>query len=340
MVAVAPTMSYRSGLYCTKAGCGGLWGCRDSPRSPTPLSASEETKACAVQLSNLLALTLRRHVSVYNAGWLQCEDALCSTRTRSQGIHKGGRACPRPGCNSLLWPEKEPSALHMQLEYLNSLVNVDAAWLKRSKAAKAAADAAEESRTLPPSLPTLPKLPKKGEDAPLLPYNHYHILSSILHNQVSRVLAQCAYHFVPIAPILSYVHRMNARNGLKLEPPMGLRIKDSSGGGRLGGGGGVGMGPLGGGGGGGGGGRAFGGSSSPLAPPAALKDHIQTPAAAGSSLALLGSLYSVAWNPSGSGSGSGYSAPTKASYGGGGKRGRVGGGGVGEDGFLGLEVEE
>jgi hypothetical protein len=129
MVAVAPTMSYRSGLYCTKVGCGGLWGCRDTPRPTAPLSAVEETKACAVQLSNLLTLTLRRHVSTYNAGWLQCEDALCSTRTRSQGIHKGGRACPRPGCNSLLWPEKEPSALHMQLEYLNSLVNVEAAWL-------------------------------------------------------------------------------------------------------------------------------------------------------------------------------------------------------------------
>ena len=109
------------------------------PNLPGPTYAGEEG-CCYVRLSNLLHLHLRRLTAQFNAGWLACEDALCGLRTRVPGPAREGRACPRPGCSSLLYPEREPSALHMQLEYLVHALDVDGAWGRKCAVYKAAVE--------------------------------------------------------------------------------------------------------------------------------------------------------------------------------------------------------
>ena len=164
---------YRSGLFCTHSGCNGLWGSREagggggggaagrtpSTPPPAPASGQQALAQCYTQLSNLLTIMLRRHTGGFNVGSLVCEDALCGMRTRAIGAAKGGRACPRPGCTSLLWPEREPSVLHNQLEYLHCLLDVEGAWVKRERAIKAAeAEGAPDALLTPPTrLPPLPR---------------------------------------------------------------------------------------------------------------------------------------------------------------------------------------
>jgi len=77
-------------------------------------------------VGNALALSARDAVRSHMAGWQACDEPSCGTRTRQLAIRKSGCECLRDGCRGRLWPEMPFSKLHNQLEYFESLANVDA----------------------------------------------------------------------------------------------------------------------------------------------------------------------------------------------------------------------
>jgi len=165
---------------------------------------------------------------------------------------------------------------------------------------------------------------------PLLPLHHVNILRALC-GTVKGLLAQNAYHFVSMEPLMAYVTRMNAARKLKVEPPLGLLR-----------GGGRGPSPLTGGGGGGGSSSSSRNNSSSSSTLQLRSMHGGSPlpprpTLGSSSLDAVG--LQTSWDPcngsslgmgGGGGGGGGKGGPIKKS--------RVSGGG--EAGFLGLEAED
>jgi hypothetical protein len=207
----------RSGLFCTRAGCRGLWGAPaegDAPLAP-PKDGDAELAVCAAWLVNSLALALRRSLCALQAGWLLCEDALCGTRTRCQSSRKAGYACTRPGCNSVLRPEREAGAAHNQLEYLRVVFDNEHARRAKEKAGVAV-----------PLRPLSDKITGRvTNERPELPKAHHDLMDNLCA-QVKAVLAHSAYHFVPLGGLFTYVGKMNERQRVTVKPmrfpgPMG-----------------------------------------------------------------------------------------------------------------------
>ena len=201
----------RSGLFCTRPDgkCRGLWGAPaegDAPLPPPP-EGDAGLIACAARLSNSVTLALRRSLCALQAGWLVCEDALCGTRTRCQSSRKAGYACTRPGCNSVLRPEREAGAAHNQLEYLRVAFDSEHARRAREKAGVAV-----------PNKPLKDAATGKAtNERPELPLVHYQIMAELCA-QVRGVLGNSAYHKVPLGGLFGYVGKMNERQRVTVKP--------------------------------------------------------------------------------------------------------------------------
>jgi DNA polymerase alpha subunit A len=213
----------RSGLFCSRPDgkCGGLWGAPAEGEAPlaAPAGGAAEVAVCAARLSNGLALALRRALCGLQAGWLVCEDALCGTRTRCQSSRKAGYACTRPGCNSVLRPEREAGAAHNQLEYLRTVFDNEHARRAREKAGVAVPNRPLSDRATG----------RVTMERPELPHAHYWAMDALC-GQVRRALGNSAYHFVPLGGLFAYVGKMNERQRVHVKP---MRFPGGGGGGRL-----------------------------------------------------------------------------------------------------------
>ena len=217
LVATAGTGVLRSGLFCTRAGCGGIWGSALAPQPVSRLSSEQALNACEARLSNAVTMMVRSTTSAYQAGWMVCEDSSCSTRTRAQSRRDGGMACPRAGCSSRLRAEKSAAAVHLQLEYLANLFNIDRVYDNFMAAYKAH----PETSLSPPDKPEVSRddygAEKLNHESPRLPLFHYDLLKD-LHKSVSKYLVTAAYHTVQTAPLFAYVDRMNRRRDITVQP--------------------------------------------------------------------------------------------------------------------------
>ena len=196
----------RSGLFCSRDGCGGLWGPREGPQPVRALESKVEREVSEKRLSNAVVVIMRRFAATYHSGWMVCEDALCSTRTRSQGSYavKSGLACTRPGCSSNLRFETETASVHNQLEYLASLFD----YARADSRARKRADKLEV---------VVPIKATSKQGSPEFPATHALIFDK-LHGEVQRVLQQSAFHYVQTGPLFEYVKRMNAARGIETRP--------------------------------------------------------------------------------------------------------------------------
>jgi DNA polymerase alpha subunit A len=204
----------RSGLFCTSPSgkCKGLWGAppegaEGGGGGGAPADASAELAVCAARLHNALSLALRRSLCALQAGWLVCEDALCGTRTRCQSSRKAGYACTRPGCNSVLRPEREAGAAHNQLDYLRAVFDNEHARRSKEKAGVA--------------LPARPLYDKASGKVTIeraeLPLGHYAVMDALCA-QARDVLGHSAYHHVPLGGLFAYVGKMNERARVTVKP--------------------------------------------------------------------------------------------------------------------------
>jgi len=188
----------RSGLYCTKPGCNGLWGCKDN----APLSANTDAEIMkdysSKRLLNMVIQNIRKHLLSLQQGWLVCEDGMCGTRTRNLSTRKAGYACLRPGCNSFMKPEKDASALHLQLEYYDALFNIPRAINKR-----------KDMKLDAP-------IPRKNEERPPFPYQHKLIYDEI-RNEIQRYLQENDYHYVQPS-LFAYVTKINNLQNVRVKP--------------------------------------------------------------------------------------------------------------------------
>jgi len=233
LVAVPGTMPgappvLRSGLFCSRAGCPGVWGSREAPQPAKALGAAAEVAAAEARLSNALALATRRAAAAYQAGWMVCEDPLCGTRTRAQGGAKHGYACPRAGCKNILRLERESAQVHVQLEYFAHLFNLPLA-LHRAE------EAYGKDKEAAPKPPAMPKTADEGgilrvlSESRELPYGHTLVLDALLAD-ARRALAASAYHYVATTPLFAYVGRMNDRHAIAVAPVRLRKDKEPKGG--------------------------------------------------------------------------------------------------------------
>lgn len=207
--AAAEAAGLRSGLYCTRAGCNGLWGSREAEQPKRPLG-NDEWGVAMPRLANSLVAFVRREANAYQAGWVVCEDNVCGMRTRAQSTHKAGYACTRVGCGSVMRPERGPAQLHLQLEALHAAFDVRRAIERR------------ELLKLPcPSLPA-----SALTETAALPLRHVEILDALM-DEVQRYLAHSDYQYVQPAALFGYVGRMNASKGVDVKQ---LRFPGGAGG--------------------------------------------------------------------------------------------------------------
>lgn len=187
----------RSGLHCTMAGCDGLWGIRNEHATPASgasaakLSPKKIEAESLVQLENLVTLSIRRHISRLQAGWLVCEDGMCGAKTRCVSSRKAGFACP--SCPSgLLRPEYEFADFHEQLSYYSALFDEKRQVTKR-----------------------------ESEKPPPITTRHREIYDSVL-SKITKVMKNCAYNYVEPEPIFGYIAKMNAKSNISVTPIPGF----------------------------------------------------------------------------------------------------------------------
>jgi len=83
-------------------------------------SATEAS--CFARLSNLIILSVRKHVKQYYDGWLICDDSSCNRRTQQQSVLDA--RCTTTGCKGRMHPEYSEAALHAQIKYFSTLFDV------------------------------------------------------------------------------------------------------------------------------------------------------------------------------------------------------------------------
>ncbi len=84
-------------------------------------------------LSNRFTTTIRSCVKRYYDCWLVCDDRACGRRSMQVSARSG--SCTADGCRGRVVREYGDSALHTQLKYMESLVDVSRYLAKKKQAA-------------------------------------------------------------------------------------------------------------------------------------------------------------------------------------------------------------
>lgn len=77
----------------------------------------------ALQISCQLERCIRSHISLYYAGWLQCDDPTCGNITRQISVF--GKRCLNDGCTGVMRYRYSDKKLYNQLLYFDSLFNCE-----------------------------------------------------------------------------------------------------------------------------------------------------------------------------------------------------------------------
>ncbi|CAI4051698.1 hypothetical protein SUVZ_14G2180 [Saccharomyces uvarum] len=76
-----------------------------------------------LQLTSQIEHSIRAHISLYYAGWLQCDDTTCGIVTRQLSVF--GKRCLNEGCTGIMRYKYTDKQLYNQLLYFDSLFNCE-----------------------------------------------------------------------------------------------------------------------------------------------------------------------------------------------------------------------
>lgn len=76
-----------------------------------------------LQINSQLERSIRSHISLYYAGWLQCDDPTCGNVTRQISVF--GKRCLNDGCTGVMRYRYSDKKLYNQLLYFDSLFNCE-----------------------------------------------------------------------------------------------------------------------------------------------------------------------------------------------------------------------
>lgn len=76
-----------------------------------------------LQITCLLEKTIRSHISLYYAGWLQCDDSTCDNVTRQISVF--GKRCLNENCTGVIRYRYTDKQLYNQLLYFESLFDIE-----------------------------------------------------------------------------------------------------------------------------------------------------------------------------------------------------------------------
>lgn len=79
-----------------------------------------------MRLTAQLEYAIRRHLALYYAGWLACDDTLCGHTTRQIAVY-GKRCLGTVGCKGVMRFQYTDRDIYNQLLYFNSLFDVEKA---------------------------------------------------------------------------------------------------------------------------------------------------------------------------------------------------------------------
>lgn len=105
-------VSCQSGLRCPNPQCQhpNNWG-------------ESDIWVCAVKILNKMNLMKKKYQRIYYDGLVRCNNATCNFEARQISVHEG--SCLRPGCNGRIKSVCSELALQTQLEYFDSLFDID-----------------------------------------------------------------------------------------------------------------------------------------------------------------------------------------------------------------------
>lgn len=151
----------------------------------------------AIKLTSQLESMIRKHIALYYAGWLVCDDPACGITTRQISVYgkrcigNSGRAMDCKGVMRYRYNDKQ---LYNQLLYFQSIFDVDKT--KRGEL-RPLVDALEESKDK-----QLPKLPS-GQVEALAEQNRE--LFGICQEVVQNYLGECGRRYVNMGSIFDFM---------------------------------------------------------------------------------------------------------------------------------------
>ena len=176
-----PSTTLHSGLHCPTSSCSGL------------LSKPEDESTIYTRLCNTLVLDFRSCISHYYAGWYRCNDSSCSkSRTRDISIAAGNK-CNVEKCNGRMEKEVKASELYLQLQYYDTLFDVNRA-LKQveveNKRRGASAQALTNAQAAAPGTAALSQL------IPSLSTSEAKVAAKV-KEWVNELMKRNDYHYLP-----------------------------------------------------------------------------------------------------------------------------------------------
>lgn len=153
--------------------------------------ATFSTFRIAAQLENMI----RRHISLYYAGWLVCDDGACGITTRQISVY--GKRCigtggTAKGCKGVMRYKYSDRALYNQLLYFSSIFDVDKARKNELRPVHDAFDSGSEPAKL-----------ASGQVEALAEQNRE--LFSHCQGVVDRYLAECGRRYVNLGSIFDFM---------------------------------------------------------------------------------------------------------------------------------------
>ena len=82
-----------------------------------------EQSFALLQLTSQIEHSIRAHISLYYAGWLQCDDSTCGIVTRQLSVF--GKRCLNEGCTGVMKYKYTDKQLYNQLLYFDSLFDCE-----------------------------------------------------------------------------------------------------------------------------------------------------------------------------------------------------------------------
>lgn len=148
-----------------------------------------------LQLAAQVESLIRRHIAVYYAGWLVCDDGACGITTRQISVYGKrciGAAGTAMGCKGVMRYKYSDRALYNQLLYFSSIFDVDKA---RRNELKPVVDAFDNG-SAPAKLATgqIEALAEQNRDL----FGH-------CHGIVDRYLAECGRRYVNMGSIFDFM---------------------------------------------------------------------------------------------------------------------------------------
>lgn len=150
-----------------------------------------------IQITSQLEKCIRSHISLYYAGWLQCDDATCGMITRQMSVF--GKRCLNEDCTGVMHYRYSDKQLYNQLLYFDSLFDCDKNKNEELKPLPAEGDNASALESIP--LSSIRALAEQNRE-----------LFGLVRSIVQKYLRDCARRYVDMTSIFDFMNNTNLVN--------------------------------------------------------------------------------------------------------------------------------